>query len=92
MRAGDLVIWDRTLAHGNGANHSTRPRLAQYLTMYPVGEDEATSQERIACWRDRHAPSYWEHNIPEALRGREKENPPAQLSPLGRKLLGLDLW
>jgi hypothetical protein len=92
MRAGDLVIWDRRLAHGNGPNTGTRPRLAQYITMYPAREDEEARQERIACWRDRHAPSYWERDIPEALRGREKENPPAQLSPLGRKLLGLDVW
>jgi hypothetical protein len=92
MKAGDLVIWDRTLAHGNGCNTGMRPRLAQYITMYPARDDEAGRQERIACWRDRHAPSYWERNIPEALRGREKENPPAELSSLGRKLLGLDLW
>jgi hypothetical protein len=92
MRAGDLVIWDRTLAHGNGANRGRRPRLAQYIAMYPAREDEALRQERIACWRDRHAPSYWEKDIPEALRGREKANPPAELTPLGRKLLGLDLW
>ena len=92
MQAGDLVIWDQTLAHGNGANHGTRPRLGQYITMYPAGNDEAVRQERIACWQDRHAPYYWERDIPETLRGREKDNPPAQLSPLGRKLLGLDLW
>jgi hypothetical protein len=92
MQAGDLVIWDRTLAHGNGCNTGTRPRLAQYITMYPASGDEAARQERIACWRDRHAPSYWEKDIPEELRGREKANPPAHLSPLGRKLLGLDLW
>jgi hypothetical protein len=92
MKAGDLVIWDRRLAHGNGCNTGTRPRLAQYITMFPASNDEAARQERIACWRDRHAPSYWERNIPEALRGREKQNPPAELTPLGRKLLGLDLW
>lgn len=92
MKAGDLVIWDRTLAHGNGANHGTRPRLAQYITMYLATDDEAARQERIACWRDRHAPAYWERDIPEALRGLEKKNPPAELSPLGRKLLGLDVW
>src|SRR5689334_11842959 len=76
MKAGDLVIWDRMLAHGNGCNTGTRPRLAQYITMYPAREEEEARQERIACWRDRHAPSYWERDIPEALRGREKENPP----------------
>jgi ectoine hydroxylase-related dioxygenase (phytanoyl-CoA dioxygenase family) len=92
MKAGDLVIWDRTLAHGNGRNEGTRPRLAQYLTMYPASEDEDRRQERIACWRERRAPSFWERDIPESYRGREQRNPPAELSPLGRKLLGLDRW
>jgi hypothetical protein len=93
MKAGDLVIWDRMLAHGNGRNGGKAPRLAQYVTMHPAASDnEEARQERIACWRDRHAPSYWEKDIPEPLRGRERSNPPADLTPLGRKLLGLDLW
>jgi hypothetical protein len=92
MEAGDLVIWDRTLAHGNGRNVGTRPRLAQYITMHPAGDDWERRQERIACWQERHAPSYWERDIPEKLRGREKRFPPAELTPLGRKLLGLDPW
>jgi len=66
-KAGDLVIWNRLLYHGNGHNLSDKPRLAQYITMYPARNDEAARQERIACWRDRHAPSYWEKDIPEAL-------------------------
>jgi hypothetical protein len=92
MKAGDLVIWDRMLAHGNGRNVGTRPRLAQYLTMYPASGDEERRQERIDCWRERHAPSFWERDIPEKYRGRERLSPPAELSPLGRKLLGLDRW
>jgi hypothetical protein len=94
MKAGDLVIWDRTLAHGNGRNQGNRPRLAQYITMYPASSDEAARQDRIACWRDRHAPAHWEKDIPEAFKGKEaREQPaPAELTPLGRKLLGLDLW
>jgi len=92
MKAGDLVIWNRMLAHGNGRNEGTRPRLAQYISMHPARDDEEMRQDRIACWRDKHAPSYWEKDIPEALRGRERGDPPAELTPLGRKLLGLDLW
>lgn len=92
MRAGDLVIWNRLLAHGNGRNEGTAPRLGQYITMYPASDDEAQREERIACWRERRAPSYWEKDIPEKFRGRELRYPPAELSPLGRKLLGLDRW
>jgi hypothetical protein len=93
MNAGDLVIWDRRLAHGNGRNDGTRPRLAQYITMYPAGDDEEQRAERVACWRERRAPSHWERDIPEKFRGRERQRYPiAELTPLGRRLLGADPW
>ncbi|MCC6444085.1 MAG: phytanoyl-CoA dioxygenase family protein [Armatimonadetes bacterium] len=92
MKAGDLAIWNILLAHGNGRNEGTRPRLAQYITMHPAGSDEAYRQERIACWRERRAPSYWEQDIPEPYKGQERLDPPAELTPLGKKLLGLDPW
>lgn len=93
-KAGDLVIWDSTLLHGNGCNQGRLPRLCQYVTMYPPANGFEGRDERIACWRERRAPSYWEKDIPEALKGREQEmfDAPAELTPLGRKLLGLDLW
>src|SRR3569623_1081397 len=34
--AGDLVIWRQELPHGASANCSDRPRLAQYVNMYPM--------------------------------------------------------
>ena len=92
MKAGDLVIWNRLLAHGNGRNEGSRPRLAQYITMYPARGDEDQRQERIACWHERRAPGNWEREIPDLYKGREARYPIAELSPLGRKLLGLDLW
>ena len=60
--------------------------------MSPAGDDEAVRQERIACWRERRAPARWAKDIPEKYRDREQSNAPAELTPLGRKLLGLDLW
>ena len=92
MAAGDLVVWDRLLAHGNGRNTGTHPRLAQYLTMFPASGDEVVCRERIACWRERRAPISWEREIPEADRGREQRHPPAELTPLGCRLLGLEAW
>ncbi len=92
MKAGDLVIWNMQLAHGNGRNEGTRPRLAQYITMYPASNDEQQRTDRVACWRDRHAPAGWEKDVPAKFKGREQNNPPAELTPLGRKLLGVDLW
>lgn len=34
--AGDLVIWRQELPHGASANTSQRPRMVQYVTMYPM--------------------------------------------------------
>jgi hypothetical protein len=34
--AGDLVIWRQELPHGASANRNVRPRLAQYVTYYPM--------------------------------------------------------
>jgi ectoine hydroxylase-related dioxygenase (phytanoyl-CoA dioxygenase family) len=34
-KAGDLVIWQASLLHGNGKNTSDKPRLAQYICMTP---------------------------------------------------------
>lgn len=90
--AGDLVIWDSRLAHGNGHNRSDRPRLAQYVGLFPAEEDNnAARQERIALWEQRLPPvgDAW----PGDPRGwMQTHAQPAALNPLGRKLLGLDLW
>jgi hypothetical protein len=34
--AGDLIIWRQDLPHGASPNRTDRPRMAQYLTMYPA--------------------------------------------------------
>lgn len=38
--AGDLVIWRQDLPHGASPNRATRPRLAQYVTMYPLSRSD----------------------------------------------------
>lgn len=94
-KAGDLIIWDRMLAHGNGHNRSDRPRLAQYITMQPADDDEELRRLRIESWRERRPArspgggSGW----PRDPRDREHTTQsPAVLTELGRKLLGLDAW
>lgn len=34
-RAGDLVIWHDALPHGSRPNRASRPRIVQYINMYP---------------------------------------------------------
>lgn len=91
-RAGDLLIWNRLLPHGNGHNLSKRPRLAQYITMsreqYGCPD---LREDRIRRWRDRLPPPG--SAFPGDPRGWEQSHGrPAELTPLGRKLLGLDPW
>lgn len=95
--AGDLIIWNSMLAHGNGHNVSNRPRLAQYINMVvaPLSpltpEQEANREDRVARWRDRRPPNYaWAHGDPE--QWEQKHGKTAELTPLGRRLLGADLW
>ncbi|HVE84960.1 MAG TPA: phytanoyl-CoA dioxygenase family protein [Myxococcales bacterium] len=86
--AGDLVIWTSALPHGSGVNRSSRPRVAQYIGMDFIG-DQADRQERVECWRTKQAPLPW-RSWPADV-GPEP-GPPAQLTALGRRLLGLDPW
>ena len=91
-QAGDLLIWNSQLPHGVSPNTSDRPRLAQYISMSPAQEgNEAARQWRINSWMNRVAPEG--NPFPGDPRGWErKHGTTAALTPLGRKLLGLDLW
>lgn len=35
-KAGDLVIWHKSLPHGSSPNRAQRPRVAQYMAMQPT--------------------------------------------------------
>ena len=84
--AGDLIIWDQRLPHGNGRNVSGRPRLGLYITMNHAQEYYPAFREtRLRTWRERTTPG-----DPRAWEQQHCE--PAALTDLGRRLLGLDSW
>lgn len=92
-KAGDLIIWNALLAHGVRPNASTdRVRMAQYISMYPAdGANARLRQDRIRMWSDREAPVG--DAFPGDPRGWEKSRyERAELSELGKRLLGLDSW
>jgi hypothetical protein len=91
-KAGDLLIWNNLLPHGNGHNISNRPRFAQFISMVPAREeDEEYRQDRISQWREHRPPGT--KVFPGDARGWEEQHETtAELTPLGRKLLGLDRW
>ncbi len=35
-KQGDLIIWHQALPHGSRPNYACRPRMVQYLSMYPT--------------------------------------------------------
>jgi hypothetical protein len=66
--------------------------MAQYISMHPAEYDNAGErEERIRLWRERDSPK--RDAFPGDPREWEKHNAAtAELSPLGRRLLGLDRW
>ncbi len=92
--AGDFIIWHSALPHGNSRNCSDKPRLAQYVRLFPADPaDEELREARIESWRGSSHPAFQNPRaFPGDPRGKETDTPPAELTPLGRKLLGLDDW
>jgi ectoine hydroxylase-related dioxygenase (phytanoyl-CoA dioxygenase family) len=97
-KAGDLIIWHQALPHGNTPNTANRPRLAQYITMFPARiEDRYETQLRIKAWREKLPIKFWKYvqgqPLSEAeIQLRAENFPQAELSDLGKKLLGLEGW
>src|SRR6185503_16514260 len=82
--AGDLILWNSRLPHGNSRNRSARPRLAFYLQMFPAG-DEAHRSAAVESWRTGRCVPWWRTR---PGYDRIEPWPPATLTPLGRRLLG----
>ncbi len=93
MEAGDLLIFNSSLAHGIRPNRTeNRVRIAQYISMMPAEEDnEALRQWRINSWQNRVAPEGYA--FPGDPRNWEQTKyQTSELSALGKKLLGLKKW
>ena len=91
-KAGDLILWYSTLAHGNGQNVSNRPRYSQYISMFPAKMLTSDQRDhRVNCWKNRLAPG--NKIFPGDPRNFEAEfGTTAELTALGCKLLGAEAW
>ncbi len=86
--AGDLIIWHSALPHSHSPNTGERPRVAQYITMHPAPLDRTEKpHDRIKNWKELLTGNGPPKKAKENATGRT-----AELTPLGRKLLGLDWW
>ena len=93
MEAGDLLIFNSLLPHGIRPNISdNKVRIAQYISMMPAEEDNRALREwRINSWKNRVAPEGYA--FPGDPRNWEqKKYKTAELSNLGKKLLGVNRW
>lgn len=93
MEAGDLLIFNSAEPHGIRPNRSEdKVRIAQYLSMMPAQEEnEGLKNWRVNSWKNRVAPEgYAFPGDPRNLEQTKYET--AELSELGKKLLGLEVW
>ncbi|MEM7655440.1 MAG: phytanoyl-CoA dioxygenase family protein [Bacteroidota bacterium] len=93
MEAGDLLIFNSSQPHGIRPNHSgDQVRIAQYISMMPAQENDASLKDwRVNSWKDRIAPEGYA--FPGDPRNWEQTKyEQANLSELGKKLLGLHAW
>ncbi|MGF1701102.1 phytanoyl-CoA dioxygenase family protein [Photobacterium makurazakiensis] len=94
--AGSLVIFDSRLPHGNVCTHHFDPRFVQFIAMYKADSARhvpevlhQSREERINCYESSRPPAWL-----RGWRGQFDPEPfkPAELSPLGKKLVGLEPW
>ena len=93
MEAGDLLIFNSTEPHGIRPNRSgDKVRIAQYISMMPAEEENQKLKDwRVNSWKKRIAPEGFA--FPGDPRSWEqKKHETAELSELGKKLLGLNNW
>jgi hypothetical protein len=88
--AGSLVAFNRRMPHTSLLNESHEHRFVQYLNMELVG-DEQQRLKRIDEWQSKMPPAW---AIEQKVPHQQLPEPggPAQLSALGRKLVGVDMW
>jgi hypothetical protein len=93
LEAGDLLIFNSLEPHGIRPNLSAdKVRIAQYISMMPAEEENGSLKEwRINSWKNRIAPEGYA--FPGDPRNWEQTKyTTAELSDLGKKLLGLRKW
>jgi Phytanoyl-CoA dioxygenase (PhyH) len=92
MNAGDLLIFNSSLPHGIRPNNSVdKVRIAQYIAMIPADEENEEMREwRINSWKDKYVPEGYA--FPGDPLKRESNQPIADLTDLGKKLLGIEKW
>ncbi len=88
--AGSLVVFHRLMPHTSVLNRTDQHRFVQYVTMAPV-TTPVEREQRILEWQNKMPPA-WAINQKIADQQIPEPGPPATLTALGRRLVGLDEW
>ncbi len=93
MEAGDLLVFNSLQPHGIRPNLSGhKVRIAQYISMMPAEEhNEPLRQWRIQSWKERIAPEGYAFPG-DPRKWEQTKYGTAELTKLGKKLLGLEKW
>ena len=86
--AGSLIVWDQTTAHGSAPNHSTNPRYCQFMKMHLAEPfyDGLPDQTKVLNQRGLNRAKTIREQI--KIAQIEEQN----LSDLGKKLFGFEVW
>ncbi|MBK7650620.1 MAG: phytanoyl-CoA dioxygenase family protein [Flammeovirgaceae bacterium] len=93
LEAGDLLIFNSLEPHGIRPNNSKdKVRIAQYVSMMPAEEENETLRQwRINSWQHRIAPEGYAFPG-DPRKWEQTKYKTAELTVLGKKLLGLEKW
>ena len=87
---GSLRLWNRMTPHSSTRNLTDNPRWVQDVAMDPIG-DEAARLSRIEEFQNSMPPQW---AIVQKVPGQviPETGGAAELTPLGKRLVGLDIW
>src|SRR5262249_31607754 len=88
-KAGDVILWSSKLPHGSAANLSAQPRIAAFVCMQPSPRDLKFRESMKRWWLTKRAPDRW-RGVPGQFD--PEPGPPAVLSDLGLRLIGVRPW
>jgi len=96
LKAGDLLIFDSRLVHGSYANATDKWRSFVYLNYFPIdAAKHQTLQSRIDSFNSGEQPNVQSLGAtapPKSDQPNTIQYKPPNLTPLGKKLLGLESW
>lgn len=95
VRAGSAVFWDNRIPHANAYKHlGLHPRAVVYCSFLPDVElNRKYVRDQLVDMQQGRPPRDQWSNLDEGAQFSEKAASCLRsLSPLGRKLLGLDAW